>query len=140
MCLYRLIGITNKNATNNEIRSACLKMLKTYHPDVCKDIYASSKFREYSNIYKIFMNESKRKSYNRLNKMEIDKHYELWKEKYEHYDPYKLQRFYKNFKSMNTPVFHDDSEFYCFVSVYTMLLSYTTYKLYKQCINMDRRY
>jgi len=63
--LYNLIGLT-KNASKNDIRSASLKMMRQFHPDVCNHVFAVSKFREVNNVYKILTNESTKNNYDNL--------------------------------------------------------------------------
>jgi curved DNA-binding protein CbpA len=85
--LYNLIGL-NKNASKNDIRSASLKAMRQFHPDVYNHKFAKSKFREINNVYKILTTESTKNNYDNLSEKEKSDHFKLWMNKYEHYDTF----------------------------------------------------
>jgi hypothetical protein len=85
--LYNLIGLT-KSASKNDIRSASLRMMRRFHPDVHNHKFAESKFREINNAYKILTTELTKNNYDNLTDKELDAHFKLWMDKYEHYDTF----------------------------------------------------
>ncbi len=61
--LYQVLGV-NKDATENEIKSAYRKLARKYHPDLNKDDKnAAEKFKEISCAYDILGDKEKRKKY-----------------------------------------------------------------------------
>ena len=59
---YGVLGI-DRNATQDEIKKAYRKMSKKYHPDVCKDEDAESKFKEINEAYNVLSDEEKKSMY-----------------------------------------------------------------------------
>jgi len=59
---YEVLGV-DKNASQDEIKSAFRKLAKKYHPDVCKEENASEKFKECQEAYAVLSDENKRKQY-----------------------------------------------------------------------------
>ena len=63
---YEVLGL-NRNATENEIRSAYRKLARKYHPDVNpKDKSAEEKFKEVNEAYEVLSDSEKRKRYDQL--------------------------------------------------------------------------
>jgi len=62
-CYYETLE-TERNATQEEIQKAFRKLVKKWHPDVCKHPSAESKIKEINEAYDILRDEEKRKSYN----------------------------------------------------------------------------
>lgn len=62
---YELLGV-NKNASDEEIKSAFRKKAKEYHPDVNKDPNASEKFKEIGEAYSVLSDVSKKKQYDQF--------------------------------------------------------------------------
>lgn len=59
---YEVLGV-DKNASQDEIKSAFRKLAKKYHPDVSKEENASEKFKECQEAYAILSDENKRRQY-----------------------------------------------------------------------------
>jgi len=59
---YEILGV-DKNASQDEIKSAFRKLAKKYHPDVSKEENAAEKFKEAQEAYAVLSDESKRKQY-----------------------------------------------------------------------------
>jgi len=68
---YEVLGV-DKNATQNEIKSAFRKLAKKYHPDVSKEPDAEEKFKEAQEAYAILSDESKRKQYDQFGHSAFD--------------------------------------------------------------------
>lgn len=64
MTHYDVLGVS-KNATQEEIRKAYIKLVKKYHPDLNKDNqnYAEKKTKEINNAYDILSDKVKREKY-----------------------------------------------------------------------------
>ena len=57
---YKILGV-DKNASQDEIKSAFRKLAKKYHPDLNKDNpEAANKFKEVGEAYSVLSDESKR--------------------------------------------------------------------------------
>jgi len=61
---YKILGI-NKDANNQEIKSAYRELAKRWHPDICKEPNAHEMFIEISEAYEILVDPSKRQQYDR---------------------------------------------------------------------------
>jgi curved DNA-binding protein CbpA len=59
---YEFIGVV-PNATDKEIKDACNKLLKKYHPDKCKDVWANGITKRIFEIKATLLNSDKRKEY-----------------------------------------------------------------------------
>ena len=59
---YETLGV-DKNATDDEIKSAYRKMAKKYHPDINKDADAPEKFKEVNEAYEVLSDKTKRSNY-----------------------------------------------------------------------------
>lgn len=59
---YEVLGV-DKNASEQEIKSAFRKLAKKYHPDVCKDADGAEKFKEAQEAYAVLSNQSERAKY-----------------------------------------------------------------------------
>ena len=57
---YEVLGV-DKNASQDEIKSAFRKLAKKYHPDVSKEPNAEEKFKEAQEAYAVLSDESRRK-------------------------------------------------------------------------------
>ena len=53
---YSILGV-NKNASDDEIKSAYRNLAKKYHPDINKEADAQEKFKEISEAYSVFLAE-----------------------------------------------------------------------------------
>lgn len=63
---YKILGV-DKNASEQEIKSAYRKLARKHHPDVNKDSPASSeKFKEINEAYEVLSDQSKRQRYDGL--------------------------------------------------------------------------
>jgi molecular chaperone DnaJ len=79
---YEVLRI-DRNCTNEEIRSAYLKLAKQYHPDVNKDPGSDEKFKMLTLAYEALSNQRNRDLYDAY--MENDPYNQEWKYKEEHY-------------------------------------------------------
>ena len=69
---YKTLGV-DKNATQEEIKSAFRKQAKKYHPDLNKDNPdAATKFKEVGEAYSVLSDESKRKMYDQFGSAAVD--------------------------------------------------------------------
>ena len=62
---YEFIGVT-QGATDKEIKYACNKLLKKYHPDKCKDVWADGITKRIYEIKDTLLNSDKRREYDRM--------------------------------------------------------------------------
>lgn len=62
---YETLGV-DKNATQDEIKSAFRKLAKKYHPDINKEEGAEAKFKEIGEAYAVLSDEQKRKQYDQF--------------------------------------------------------------------------
>ncbi len=62
---YEVLGL-NKNATDDEIKSAFRKLAKKYHPDLNKEPDAEAKFKEVQEAYAVLSDPNKRKQYDQF--------------------------------------------------------------------------
>ena len=62
---YEVLGV-DKNASEDEIKSAFRKLAKKYHPDVSKEENAAEKFKEAQEAYAILSDPEKRKQYDQF--------------------------------------------------------------------------
>ncbi len=61
---YEVLGV-DKNATEDEIKSAFRKLAKKYHPDICKEEGGAEKFKEAQEAYAVLSNKEERAKYDR---------------------------------------------------------------------------
>lgn len=62
---YEVLGV-DKNASQDEIKSAFRKLAKKYHPDISKEEDAEAKFKEAQEAYAVLSDETKRKQYDQF--------------------------------------------------------------------------
>lgn len=62
---YEILGI-DKNASEQEIKSAFRRLAKKYHPDVSKEPNASEKFKEAQEAYAVLSDSEKRSQYDQF--------------------------------------------------------------------------
>ena len=58
---YEVLGV-DKNASDDEIKSAFKKLAKKYHPDVSKEENAAEKFKEVGEAYSVLSDRSRKKT------------------------------------------------------------------------------
>ena len=59
---YKTLGV-EKNASDDEIKSAYRRLAKKYHPDVNKEEGAAEKFKEINEAYEVLSDKTKRSNY-----------------------------------------------------------------------------
>ena len=59
---YKTLGV-EKNASDDEIKSAYRRLAKKYHPDVNKEAGAAEKFKEINEAYEVLSDKTKRSNY-----------------------------------------------------------------------------
>ena len=62
---YEILGV-DKNASEQDIKSAFRKLAKKYHPDVCKEPDGAEKFKEAQEAYAVLSDKSKREQYDKF--------------------------------------------------------------------------
>ena len=68
---YEILGV-DKNASQDEIKSAFRKLAKKYHPDINKESGAEEKFKEIGEAYSILGDPEKRKTYDQFGSAAFD--------------------------------------------------------------------
>ena len=68
---YEVLGV-DKNASEDEIKSAFRKLAKKYHPDVCKEPDAAEKFKEAQEAYAVLSDKDKRARYDQYGHQAFD--------------------------------------------------------------------
>lgn len=63
--LYKILGV-DKNASEDEIKSAYRRLAKQYHPDLNKTPEAAEKFKEINAAYEVLSDKTKRENYDRF--------------------------------------------------------------------------
>ena len=66
---YSTLGV-NKNASEDEIKSAYRQMAKKYHPDLNKTPEAAEKFKEINEAYSVLSDKTKRSNYDQFGSAE----------------------------------------------------------------------
>ena len=66
---YATLGV-NKNATDDELKSAYRQMAKKYHPDLNKTPEAAEKFKEINEAYSVLSDSQKRANYDQFGSAE----------------------------------------------------------------------
>ncbi len=72
---YKILGISNFNATEQDITRAFRILARRYHPDINPNQDATEKFKEINECYKILKDNEKRKKYDLKLKEYISKTY-----------------------------------------------------------------
>ena len=62
---YSILGV-NKDASDDEIKSAYRNLAKKYHPDINKEASAQEKFKEISEAYSVLSDKTKRSNYDQF--------------------------------------------------------------------------
>ncbi len=62
---YQILGVT-RTCTHQEVRSAYRRLARRYHPDVCKEPDAETRFKEISEAYTVLSDAAKRDQYDRF--------------------------------------------------------------------------
>ena len=62
---YEILGV-NKNASDDEIKSAYRNLAKKYHPDINKAPEAQEKFKEINEAYSVLSDSTKRSNYDQF--------------------------------------------------------------------------
>lgn len=62
---YKILGV-DKNASEQEIKSAYRRLARKYHPDVNKEKGATERFKEINEAYAVLSDPEKRKKYDQL--------------------------------------------------------------------------
>ena len=68
---YEVLGV-DKNASQDEIKSAFRKLAKKYHPDVSKEPDAEEKFKEAQEAYAVLSDENNRRNYDQFGHAAFD--------------------------------------------------------------------
>jgi molecular chaperone DnaJ len=68
---YEVLGVS-KDASDDEIRRAYLKLAKQYHPDVNKSPDAPAKFKEVTEAYEVLKDKQKRAAYDQFGFAGVD--------------------------------------------------------------------
>jgi len=68
---YEVLGLS-KGASDAEIKSAFRKLAKQYHPDVCKEADAETKFKEIQEAYAVLSDENRRRQYDQFGHAAFD--------------------------------------------------------------------
>ena len=68
---YEVLGV-DKNASQDEIKSAFRKLAKKYHPDVSKEPDAEEKFKEAQEAYAVLSDENNRRQYDQFGHAAFD--------------------------------------------------------------------
>jgi len=68
---YEVLGV-DKNASEQEIKSAFRKLAKKYHPDISKEENAEAKFKEVQEAYSVLSDADKRKQYDQFGHAAFD--------------------------------------------------------------------
>ena len=74
---YELLGVNN-NATEEEIKNAYKKQMKTWHPDINKSSDASVMARKLNEAKEVLLDEEKRKAYDLLLKESFENAYDAY--------------------------------------------------------------
>lgn len=64
---YKILGLSNDKATDEDIKNSYRKLAKLYHPDINPgDAVAAEKFKDINEAYQILGNEESKKKYDRV--------------------------------------------------------------------------
>lgn len=67
---YKILGVS-RDASDEEIKKSYRRLAKKYHPDVCSDPDASTKFKEISEAYQVLGDPNKRRDYDMFGTVDI---------------------------------------------------------------------
>ncbi|MBO5179102.1 MAG: J domain-containing protein [Clostridia bacterium] len=64
---YKILGLSNDKATDEDIKNSYRKLAKLYHPDINPgDVIAAEKFKDINEAYQILGSEESKKKYDRV--------------------------------------------------------------------------
>ena len=64
---YKILGLSNDKATDEDIKNSYRKLAKLYHPDINPgDVVAAEKFKDINEAYQILGSEESKKKYDRV--------------------------------------------------------------------------
>jgi DnaJ-class molecular chaperone len=106
---YEVLGV-ERSCTNEQIRTAYIKLAKQYHPDVNNDLGSDEKFKSITLAYEALSNERNRDLYDAY--MDSDPYSQEWKYKEEHYRDEPKERSRYDERTNNYYKYNSESNFW----------------------------